>query len=72
MKEKAKILDEEKLKRTIARLSHEIIESNADLSDVILVGIKTRGVPFAHRLAEAIELFEGAWLDNVADKIEKL
>ena len=59
MKEKAKILDEEKLKRTVARLSHEIIEGNVDLSDVILVGIKTRGVPFAKRLAEAIELFEG-------------
>ena len=59
MIEKAQILDEEKLKRTIARLAHEIIERNQDLKDVILVGIKTRGVPFAKRLAEAIRLFEG-------------
>ena len=59
MKQKAVILDEEKLKKTIARLSHEIIESNPDLREVVLVGIKTRGIPFAGRLAAAIELFTG-------------
>ena len=59
MKLKVKLVDEEKLKRTIARLSHEIIERNQDLSDIILVGIKTRGVPFAERLKASIELFEG-------------
>ena len=59
MKEKAQLLDGEKLKRTIARLSHEIIERNADLQSVVLVGVKTRGIPFANRLAAAIETFEG-------------
>ena len=59
LKEKAKLLDGEKLKRTITRLAHEIIESNPDLSELILVGIKTRGVPLAERLSSIIEAFEG-------------
>ena len=59
MKLKAQLIEEEKFKRTIARLSHEIIERNQDLDNVILVGIKTRGVPFAERLKASIELFEG-------------
>ena len=59
LKEKAKLLDEEKLKRTVTRLAHEIIERNPDLNDVILVGIKTRGVPFAKRLSEIIQTVEG-------------
>ena len=59
LKEKARLLDEEKLKRTITRLAHEIIERNPDLSDVVLLGIRTRGVPFAKRLADIIESVEG-------------
>ena len=59
IKEKAKLCDEEKLKRTIKRLAHEIIERNPDLSDIVLIGIKTRGIPFARRLSEIIESVEG-------------
>lgn len=47
LKEKAKIMDGEKLQRTTVRIAHEIAEHNADLKSVVLVGIKTRGVPFA-------------------------
>ena len=67
MKLKAQLIEEEKFKRTIARLSHEIIERNQDLDNVILVGIKTRGVPFAERLAQSIESFE-----NIAVTVDEL
>lgn len=67
MKLKAQLIEEEKFKRTIARLSHEIIERNQDLDNVILVGIKTRGVPFAERLAQSIKSFE-----NTAVNVDEL
>jgi pyrimidine operon attenuation protein / uracil phosphoribosyltransferase len=49
------ILDGEALGRTLSRIAHEIIERNDDLDAVALVGIRTRGVPLAERLAELIE-----------------
>ena len=49
------ILDAEALERTLSRIAHEIIERNDDLAAVALVGIHTRGVPLAERLAELIE-----------------
>lgn len=48
--------------RTIARIAHQIIEKTAldsDNSDVVLLGIPTRGTPLAHRLAERIAEFSG-------------
>ncbi|WDC84058.1 bifunctional pyr operon transcriptional regulator/uracil phosphoribosyltransferase PyrR [Caloramator sp. mosi_1] len=56
---KAKLLDENSIRRTLVRLSHEIIEKNKGVSDIALVGIKTRGVPIAKRIAEFINQFEG-------------
>jgi pyrimidine operon attenuation protein/uracil phosphoribosyltransferase len=44
------LLDDEAVGRTLARIAHELIERNADLSSVALVGIHTRGVPLAERL----------------------
>jgi len=44
------ILDADAFGRTLARLAHEIVEGNADLERVALVGIHTRGVPLAQRL----------------------
>ena len=49
------ILDADALARTVARLAHELIERNDDLDSLALVGIRTRGVPLAERLAELIE-----------------
>src|SRR6185437_16953777 len=49
------LLDSDALARTLSRIAHEIIESNPVLDDVALVGIQTRGVPLAHRLARLIE-----------------
>jgi pyrimidine operon attenuation protein/uracil phosphoribosyltransferase len=49
------LLDADGLGRTLSRIAHEIIEGNPDLDDVALVGIQTRGVPLARRLARLIE-----------------
>jgi len=45
MKTKAVILDEKAINRAITRIAHEIIERNKGIKDVVLAGIKTRGVP---------------------------
>ena len=49
------LLDAEALGRTLSRIAHEIIERNDDLGALALVGIHTRGVPLAERLAALIE-----------------
>src|SRR5438874_6187264 len=49
------LLDEDALGRTLSRIAHEIIERNADLDEVALVGIHTRGVPLAQRLRRLVE-----------------
>ena len=49
------LLDADALGRTLSRIAHEIIEGNPELDQVALVGIQTRGVPLAHRLARLIE-----------------
>jgi len=49
------LLDGEALRRTIARIAHEIVERNPDLERTALVGIHTRGVPVAHRIRRLIE-----------------
>ena len=53
------LLDGEALRRTIARIAHEIVEGNRELSRTALVGIHTRGVPLAHRLRRLIADFGG-------------
>ena len=67
MEYKTTILDELALTRTIKRISHEIIEHNNGVSDLILVGIKTRGVPFA-KLIQANLLA----LENVSVPVEEV
>lgn len=59
MIEKAQLMDEKAMARAITRVSHEIIEKNKGIEDVVLVGIKTRGVPIANRIAKKIESIEG-------------
>jgi pyrimidine operon attenuation protein/uracil phosphoribosyltransferase len=48
------LLDDAALGRTLSRIAHELIERNADLGDLALVGIHTRGVPIAERLRELV------------------
>ena len=59
MEYKTQILDEVGLSRSIKRLSHEIIEHNDGIEDIVLVGIKTRGIPFAKLLQEHLFNLEG-------------
>ena len=59
MKEKAQLMDEKAIGRAITRISHEIIERNKGIEDVVLVGIKTRGLPIANRICKKIEQIEG-------------
>lgn len=59
MKLKALILDDKAMKRTLTRISHEIIEKNDGIDNLILMGIKRRGYPIAKRIAENIESIEG-------------
>ncbi len=59
VREKAEIVDGEGLRRAITRIAHEIIERNDGAKDLVLVGIRTRGVPLAERLAKKIREFEG-------------
>ncbi|MDK0702723.1 bifunctional pyr operon transcriptional regulator/uracil phosphoribosyltransferase PyrR [Clostridium perfringens] len=56
---KASLLDENAIRRALTRLSHEIIEKNKGVEDIVLVGIKRRGYPLAERLSDFIEKFEG-------------
>ncbi|EDW23268.1 bifunctional pyr operon transcriptional regulator/uracil phosphoribosyltransferase PyrR [Bacillus sp. FSL K6-4563] len=59
MEQKAVILDEQAIRRALTRIAHEMIERNKGMKDVILAGIKTRGIHLAKRLAERIEQIEG-------------
>jgi len=56
---KKTIMTPEDMRRTLARIAHEIIERNEVIEQLILVGMRTRGVPLARRLAANIERFEG-------------
>ncbi len=52
---KAKLMDNGAMDRALTRLSHEIVEKNGGVENVVLIGIKTRGVPLAYRVAEKIK-----------------
>jgi len=54
------IMTSEDIRRSLARISHEIIERNKTTRDMVLIGLRTRGVPLAKRLAANMEKFEGA------------
>ena len=56
---KKTIMTPEDIRRTLARIAHEIIERNKVIEQLLLVGMRTRGVPLAKRLAANIEHFEG-------------
>lgn len=52
------IMTPEDIRRTLARIAHEIIEQHKNIDRLILVGMRTRGVPLARRLADNIAVFE--------------
>ena len=54
------LVDQDQVRRTVARIAHEIVERHAEPQKLALVGIHTRGVPLAERLARLIGEFAGA------------
>jgi pyrimidine operon attenuation protein/uracil phosphoribosyltransferase len=57
--ERTRIMDADAIRRAVARIAHEIVERNAASENLVLVGIRTRGVPLAQRLADKIGELEG-------------
>ena len=53
------LLNADEVSRALKRLAHELLEANHGADDLVLVGIQTRGVPLARRLAALIEAIEG-------------
>jgi pyrimidine operon attenuation protein/uracil phosphoribosyltransferase len=53
------LMDAERLRRTLLRMAHEIVEKQPDVRSTVLVGVRTRGVPLAQRLSRLIEEAEG-------------
>ncbi len=56
---KAKIIDENGVRRALMRISHEICEANKGIDNVILVGVRRRGVSLANMICENLEKIEG-------------
>lgn len=62
MKLKARLMDEAAMSRALMRISHEITEKNKGVEDVVLIGIRRRGVPISERIRDNIKKIENAEL----------
>ena len=51
---RTRVMDQDDVRRAVTRIAHEVIERNAGLEDVVLIGLQTGGVPVARRLADAL------------------
>jgi pyrimidine operon attenuation protein / uracil phosphoribosyltransferase len=60
------VLDADQISRAVARMAHQILEANRGATGLVLVGIPTRGVTLAHRLAAAMGDLEGATIPTGA------
>ena len=54
------LLGADDIRRAVARLAHEVVERNGGVDGLVLVGLRTRGIPLARRLRKRIVDFEGA------------
>ncbi|MBS4750367.1 bifunctional pyr operon transcriptional regulator/uracil phosphoribosyltransferase PyrR [Carnobacteriaceae bacterium zg-ZUI78] len=59
MLEQILILEEAAMNRALTRITHEILERHKGTENLVLIGIKTRGIYLAKRIAEKIQTFEG-------------
>ncbi len=57
--EKGQLMSASEIDRTLVRLAHEILDRNADVDELVLIGIRRRGFPLAERLAKKIEEVQG-------------
>ena len=53
------VMDADRMSRALTRIAHEILERNRGLDELALIGIRTRGVPLARRLARALKEING-------------
>ena len=53
------VMDADRIGRTLTRIAHEIVERNKGVEDLALVGVRTRGVPIARRIARALRDITG-------------
>jgi len=58
-RERQELMDADRLSRTLSRMAHEILERHPDLRGTVLVGVRTRGVPLARRLAARMKEASG-------------
>jgi len=58
-REKSRVMDQDGIQRSLARIAHEVLEHHKGLQDLVLVGIRTRGALLAQRLAAAIGAIDG-------------
>ncbi|MFT5386931.1 MAG: pyrimidine operon attenuation protein/uracil phosphoribosyltransferase [Candidatus Omnitrophota bacterium] len=58
----SQIMDQDQIRRAITRIAHEIIENNKGTDDLIIIGVRTRGVFLAERINEVIKSIEGSSL----------
>jgi len=60
LNEKAQILDQAGIQRAVTRIAHEIVERNKGTSDLVLIGLRSRGVDLARRIAQELKIIDGA------------
>lgn len=58
LRTKKELIDGEGINRALTRIAHEIVEKNEGLDELVLIGIRTRGVPLADRIADRLEEIE--------------
>ncbi len=59
-RERQELMDKARLARTLSRMAHEILEREPEVAKMVLVGVRTRGVPMARRLASLLAEAAGA------------
>ncbi|MDR1773975.1 MAG: bifunctional pyr operon transcriptional regulator/uracil phosphoribosyltransferase PyrR [Clostridioides sp.] len=64
MGERSQIMDKTQISRAITRISHEIIEKNKGIENVVIIGVRTRGIPLAERIAQKIGEIENQKLQT--------
>ena len=62
----SQVLTSADVQRALTRMAHEVVERNGGLSDVILIGLQTGGVPLATKMAEILRHIEGSGSDELA------
>lgn len=59
LNEKSQVLDQVGIQRVVTRITHEILERNKGTDDLVLIGLRSRGVDLARRIARELKLIEG-------------